>query len=112
MSFKEITQNVERMELLEERLGVRLQGLMATVDDEVVGSEHKLKIAGEIYSASGGSLDSDVMVDIVAQNEKGQVVGMLSLFINRDKFVGYEAFSDSIYCKAFPTRIKIVPRPL
>jgi hypothetical protein len=110
MSFKEVTQSVERMEMLEERLGIRVQGLMAMVDDRLSSTgEHKLTVNGEIYSTSGGSLDGFVAVRIIAQNEKGQVVGKASVSLSPNRFVGYTAFSEICYCAAFPTRIKILP---
>jgi hypothetical protein len=111
MSFEEVTQSVERMEMLEERLGIRLQGIMATVRyPTAFAGKHELTVAGEIYSPSGSSLEADVSIVVVAQNEKGQVVGTTSQTIRRDKFIGYEVLNMMVYCNGHPSRVKIVPK--
>src|SRR4051794_23800538 len=111
MSFKDVTHGVERMEMLEERMGIRLQGLMATVANEMAhDGTHELEVNGEIYSTSGGALDQALELQVVAQNEKGQVIGVSMIYLSEDSFAGYEALSETVYCKAFPTRVKIVPK--
>jgi hypothetical protein len=103
MSFREVTQSIERM--LEERLGSGSRTSWPTVDDEVDGDgEHKLQVNGEIYFASREPLDSDVELQIVVLNAKGQVVATQSFSVMKEDFLGYEAFSMPIYCKAFTRR--------
>lgn len=82
MSFKDVTHGVKRMEILEERMGIRLQGFMATVANEIThDGTHELQVNGEIYSTSEGALDQALELQVFAQHEKGQVVGVSTIYL-------------------------------
>jgi len=107
MSFKDLTHLIERMEPVEDRMGVRLQGLIASAYEDV--PENTIDVSGEMCSTAGGELERALAIQIVAHNAVGQVVGLGEVLFWPASFTGYIAFSKIVRCKVPPTRIKVVP---
>ena len=111
MSFREITDIVERNDAAETKFGIRIAGLFASIDsDRTEDNGYAVEINGEIESISGVDLGETVEIQFISQNERGQNIGMSSLYLMEDIFSGYEAFSQRIYCKGIPARLRIVPK--
>ena len=110
MSFKEITHCVQRLEMLEERAGIEIRGLMASVDDEVHDGEYYVQVMGEIIAINGGTIDNNVDIDINCYNSKQQVCGASSVYLSSEDFVGFETLNSFISSRGFPVEIKIVPK--
>jgi len=109
LSFKEITHCVERMPEIEERLGIRMQGVMATVENEPSEGLYQVDIQGEIYASKGGEIASNLYIHFVCQNERDQVIGTAQHTLYADTFTGYKPFHEIVYARAFPVRIKLIP---
>ena len=66
MAFTEATHIVERMEELERRAGIRIQGIMLTVEDELHDGEYRAQVMAEIRSISNNTLAHDVTIDFIS----------------------------------------------
>lgn len=107
MAFKEITNVVERMEILEERAGIQVQGIMATVDIESNDGEYYVQLRGEVIATARTPLGWDVDVTINVYNAKAQVCGTAAIYLGNDDFIGIETIDSFISCKGYPAKIKI-----
>ena len=107
----EITDIVERLELIEEKLGVRIEGVCArarkrienTIPDyvvevnfDVVGSETELK--------------QSLQPTLTAYNDMNQVIATNDTFINNDKFIGLQSCRIVIECHQKPIRLRLYPK--
>lgn len=110
MSFKDITHCVQRLEMLEDRAGIELSGLMVSVDDEPLDGEYRVSIMGEITASSGTTIDNDIEVNINCYNSSRQVCGTTTAYLSSDDFFGLETLDEAIYSKGFPVELKIVPK--
>jgi hypothetical protein len=113
MGYKEITNTVERMEVLEDRAGIRIQGIMATVETEANDDgEFCVTLMAEMVASGNIPLGHHVTIDFNAYNEKGQVCGTSSAFIQDDQFIGIGTLNEYIQCKSFPVKLKIIPKTM
>jgi hypothetical protein len=111
MGYKEITNIVERMEVLEDRAGIRIQGIMATVETEANDDgEFCVTLMAEMVASGNIPLGHHVAIDFNAYNAKGQVCGTSFAFILNDQFIGIGTLNETIHCKSYPTKIKIIPK--
>ncbi|MDF1871828.1 hypothetical protein [Vannielia sp.] len=111
MPFKEVTHCVQRFEMLEERAGIEIGGLMVTVDDEPDSEgEYKVSVMAEITAAGGSSISADVEININCYNANRQLCGSVSAYLEADNFFGIETLSETVYAKAFPVELKIIPK--
>lgn len=92
---RDITASIERLEMVENRLGVALSGLSAFFSrsdydegDTVMG----VQVYGEVYA----NLESDskcwIMVYIEAYDNAGELVGKDHVQIRTDEFFGFATF--------------------
>ena len=84
-----LLEHIERLEVLEEQLGIRLEGLSVRVSVE----SNQLTILGEIYSRDGATLTQDTVLKAVVYGPHGRV-----LAINSDSFYR-ESFNPSLRSK-------------
>lgn len=111
MSFKEITNCVQRHEILEDRAGIEIRGLMVSVDDNSDDDgEYPISIMAEIIATSGSTIDNDIEININCYNSNGQVCGTVSAYLESDSFFGLETLNEAIYSRGFPVEIKIIPK--
>lgn len=110
MAFKEITHCIQRFEMMEKRAGIEIKGLMATVDDEADDGEISVSLMAEIISTGTGDLSNDIEVDINCYNANGQLCGSTTHYIYTDEFPGIDTLNEVVYCKDFPTQIKLIPK--
>ena len=111
MPFKEITHCVRRFEMLEERAGIDIGGLMVTVDEEPDSEgEYQVSVMAEITAAGGSSIATDVEIDINCYNANRQLCGSTSAYLEAESFFGIETLSETVYARAFPVELKIIPK--
>ncbi|AWN39701.1 hypothetical protein [Methylobacterium durans] len=58
-------------------------------------------------SSRGNRFASDVRIQIVALNDKGQVIGLAGTSVSQNDS-GYEAFAEMSELQGWPSRIRIV----
>ncbi|WP_407726532.1 hypothetical protein ACJEDT_18195 [Rhodococcoides fascians] len=101
----EVTDRVERMDALEDRLGISLEGLYAI---HVKGYRNHVKVNFDVISPSG-KVDNSLKVIISIYNSKSQQIGTTYAHIDDDDFVGIESCSETIDCDDIPTKIRVYP---
>jgi hypothetical protein len=83
---KKLKNSIERLELFEEKLGVRLDNLSVKIDDK-----YKIKVLGEIFSTDE-SLNQNIFLNVNLYNHDGDLINTRKLFFNKEKFMGYDTF--------------------
>ena len=108
---KEIT-NIQTFELLEERLGIRIAGIHATIVDG--GSNgFFLSINAEIFALNGGQVEENFEIKITANDSAGKVVGAVGVNFFRKDFFGLNMLNSTIVVyttdvqaiKVFPVKV-------
>jgi hypothetical protein len=97
--------NVERLEMIEEQLGVRLEGLFVSWNSD---SEY-LEVHAELYASEGTTLKYNVQIIATAYDETGRVLGTAGKFYLTNKFVGLATVNFRVECPIVPARLRIYP---
>lgn len=85
---KDVTDVIERLGAFEDRVGVSLDGLYASVDDR-----GWLRLNGEVHPQTGTELSQDIEIIATAHDRDGRVLDMTEESIWADEFFGFHAFS-------------------
>lgn len=78
----DISHLMERVELFEDRLGVRLEGLFARMDDD-----GDIRVNGELHSRDGVELDQDIVVVVLVYDGSGRLIEMDETIIYSSYFL-------------------------
>jgi hypothetical protein len=106
----DLTNIVERMTAMEDRLNVELSGLSAFA--EVEDDDIYLQIQGELIAKDGGELANNVTIQVVAYDDLNRVIGSDTCLFTSEAFFGVDVISVSLLDLPFlPTRIRIYPKP-
>ncbi len=109
MGKKEEIENVERLEMMEEKFGVSLEGVYA--EYETVGSDsHYINVRGEIQAVNGTKLEESLDVIITAYNDSGKVIATGSDRFDTDEFFGLSPFDICTEIIEKPVKIRIYPK--
>ena len=108
MSKQDSTDIIERMEPLEERLGVRLQALSAYIDTDPEDVEVVLN--GELALRHGNKLGEDISLVVAGYGSDGRVLGTTEHYVDHETFFHIETFSILFYLPSRPTRLRIYPK--
>ena len=85
---KDLTHLVERLEMFEERLGVTLESLFASMDRYGM-----IRIAGELHPRTGPTLNQNIAIRASCHDASGRVVGTNRYGIfYKDKLFGLQVF--------------------
>ena len=109
---KDITHLIERLELFEERLGVRLEALSARIQlmDRSAGSYY-LNVYGELHPEHGTTLRENIDLVVSAYDPSGRVIGLGHTYFVTGKFFGFEAFNAYCWCHGeFPAKVVLYPQ--
>lgn len=91
MAYREI-ESIERLEMLEERLGISLNGVSAEIGDFDDDMECVLVVRGEVVSLDGGGLEDGFYLKMSAFNSRGKCVGVADTYFSGDRFFGIDIF--------------------
>ena len=108
MAKKDLSDSIERLEAMEDRLGVELSALSAFIEVYDDGDVH-LNVNGELV-VKGGELSADIEIQVASYDEKGRVIGNDSISIYAEDFFGIEIFDRICFLPLPPTRIRIFPK--
>ena len=98
--------SIERLEAFEERLGVRIEGLFACIDEN-----NYIKINGELHSNEGTQLEQNIKLMISAHDSSGRIVGTDYSLISAESFFGFEIFSEYFQAQSESvSKVRIYPR--
>lgn len=110
MTKQDITSHLERMEAFEERLGVNLRGLYATMQPpSECNEEYAIEINGELHPTNGSDLGHDLDIVVTLHDSNDRVLSKDTYYVDSDNFFGLEAFEVCSYSSAEPTRIRVYP---
>ncbi|KJF25082.1 hypothetical protein C7T36_14665 [Rhodococcus sp. AD45-ID] len=102
----EVTDRIERMDALEERLGVSLEAMYAVYTKTSYSSG--VRVNFDVIAPSG-QIDSSLKVVISAYNQNGQLVATDYTRISESSFIGFESCSESLDCDGPPSKIRVYP---
>ncbi len=105
---KDVSHLIERLEAFEDRVGVSLEGLYASLDTE----GDWLTVNGEIHPRGGTELDSDIEVVVTLYDSSGRVLRTEEQRLYSDEFFGFEAFSQLFDEASDPpvAKIRVYPK--
>jgi hypothetical protein len=107
---REITSIIERLELIEEKMGISLGGIYATIEKSSWKDKHfELCINFDILSSSGDPLENSFSIQGVAYNESGQSLGIGKQYIDCHNFFGLASESITITADQVPAKIRLYP---
>ena len=110
---KEQVVNIERLEIMEEKFGITLEGLNAQIKhwDSDSGNMPDLNIYGEIHAANGTGIEESVEIVATAFDTDGKVIVTGSVYINKEDFFALEnidiAMMDII---SIPVKVRVYPK--
>jgi hypothetical protein len=104
---KDITQLIERLELFEERLGIRLEGLYAEISDDC----QWVTVNGEVHALEGMKLKQDIRIVGAVYDNSGHVLSTNDHGVLAAEFYGFKVFALPIELppRANITKIRIYP---
>lgn len=107
----EVTSIIERLELLEEKLGISLSGLYASIEQRAWAnpSDFGLCINFDVLSTGGEPLHESFYIRAAAYNEAGQVIGKDDVFIHNADFSGFDSKSINMVAAQRPVKIRLFP---
>jgi len=112
---KDITHLIERLELFEERLGIRLEGLYALYA-EIGGSDNCqwVTVTGEIHALEGMKLNQNIKIVGAVYDNSGRVLEIAENFVFAAEFYGFKVFKLTLILppRANITKIRIYPEVL
>lgn len=104
----DITDRIERMEAIEDRLGISLESFYATFRNDEDGG--RITVNFDVLSPNG-TLDQDLMITISVYNEKRQLIGTDQAWISADDFMGIQSCSEVMYdIDTQPSLIRVIPK--
>jgi hypothetical protein len=104
---KDITHLIERLELFEERLGIRLEGLYAEISDDC----RWVTVTGEVHALEGMKLKQDIRIVGAVYDNSGRVLSTDDRGVFAAEFYGFKVFTLPIALppRANITKIRIYP---
>jgi hypothetical protein len=109
-SIKEITKIIERLELLEEKFGIKISGLYANYEVGDPTFPHIVKINFDIASLSGVKLECSFKVIASFYNSADQLLLTKSTYIDANTFMGFSPISMNFFeLDQAPVKIRLFP---
>lgn len=88
MTHEDISQNIERLEAVEDKLGISLNALSAFLIDS-----NYLRCCGEVHLSGGKTtLASNIAIIAAAYDKQGRVVENQKRTINSEEFYAFQTF--------------------
>jgi hypothetical protein len=109
---------IERLEFIEEKMGVKLESLFACEDgngwSSGIGKSKRFVINGELHAVDGSHLSQNIRLVISAHDSSNRVLGSKSIDIKAKNFFGFDTFSDGVHiyaCEDLVAKVRIYPTP-
>jgi hypothetical protein len=111
--FLQIKDNIERLEVMEEKFGITFEGINAiiTYNDSSQNQGKWLKIYLEVHSKDGCEIDNDILINAVAFDSEGVILGKTVSKLSKDKFFILDCIEIHMFdLMTIPTKIRIYPQ--
>ena len=107
----EVTDLIERLELLEEKIGVSISGLYASMEPRIWATPPDFLVRMNFDIVSGGSmpLEDSFYLRASAYNNAGQIVGKGETYIYHKEFLGFDSRSIEMVVDQVPMKIRLFP---
>ena len=109
---QDITSTIERLEAIEDQVGIEFGGFSAFVDNERFdeADEAWVTVRGELTSTDSGEISDDLEIQFAAYDDKSRVVGTTSHWIFAESFLGIDIFDVSFKIEAPVVRLRVYPK--
>lgn len=114
MAAVDITDRVERLEIFEDRLDVRIEAVFASINGPDDDDEYEVQVNGELHKVSGTELEEDQIIELVLSlyDDLGRIRVTKSDYIYAKEFFGFQVFSFDFYTElGNPSRLRLIPKP-
>jgi len=109
MCKKEAIENIERLEMMEEKCGVSIDGAYAVFEEVDVDSRY-VTVNAEIQAVSGTTIDESIDVIFTAYNAEGKIIATGSDYFDADDFFGLSPINFCADIIEKPAKIRIYPK--
>lgn len=106
---RQVTSIVERLDLMEEKLGINITGVFASIK-KVDERDFYICVNFDISSISGAALQENLEIVFAAYNQIGQVIGISTVSIFTYKFLGFDSLSTGFRVDQIPVKIRLFPK--
>jgi hypothetical protein len=110
---KERIENLEHLEIMEDKFGISIEGLYAEIErwDDLPGQLPNVNIYGEVHASNGTGINENICIVATAFNKEGKVIGASEAHIYQEDFFAIEPLQiliNDIVEK--PSKIRIYPK--
>jgi len=105
---REEMKNIERLEIMEEKLNVSIEGIYAKYAKYDEDSRY-ITVTGEIHASSGTTIEEDIEIIVTAYNSEGKVIATASDYIYADDFFALSPIEICLDVIEKPTKIRVYP---
>lgn len=106
----EITSIIERLELIEEKLGVRFDGVYGICVKRTfeIPADYLIEVNFDVVG-NEQVLERSFCPTLSAYNAAGQLLNTQESFIHSDAFLGIQSIKIQLSCMELPTRLRLYP---
>lgn len=110
MAKQDLTSKIDKLDLFEERAGVRLEAMSALIEDE---GNFWLEVYGEIHAYDGNKLNNDVQLTLSIYDSRGRMIAMDTEKFFAENFFGFEPFEflNELHTLEI-SKIRVIPKPI
>ena len=108
-AIREITSSVERLDLIEDKFGINISGVYASIQT-AAENQFLVRINFDISSNNGDPLQHSFYIHAIGYNNAGKAIGMDNAFIFQSDFLGVDSRSISFFTDQPPTKIRLFPK--
>jgi hypothetical protein len=107
---KDITNLVERLEVFEDRLDVRIEAVYACMKN--IGLNWHVTVNGELHPRGGAQLSQDIILNVDFLDPAGRVLGATAKLFSAQSFYGFQTFTFSFDVgRADILKVRLHPKP-
>lgn len=108
--MKDVTEQLQRLEAFEERMGVRLEALYADFHENQNGFH--LTVNGELHPREGTQLSQNMRVVVDAYDSSGRLICKSDDIFWCEKFFGFQSFSIILNPRTSDLpKVRVYPKP-
>lgn len=107
----DITELVDRLEILEQRVGIEISGLLALIKINEYNNpkNFKIQVNFDISSINGDKLNENFQICLTAYNKYAQSLGTTQEYIYNESFLGFDSKSIELTVDEIPSKLRLFP---